>query len=82
MNESLKPFVYGALIGAVISYFIFNPGFKVPLIKESDIEPEALEEGAEIEMEHTTHPRVARKIALDHLAEDPLYYKKLKEAHL
>ena len=38
-----------------------------------------LTQGIEIEMEHTTDPEEAKKIALDHLAEDPRYYTKLKK---
>ncbi|MDD5353396.1 MAG: hypothetical protein PHS93_09570 [Candidatus Omnitrophica bacterium] len=34
--------------------------------------------GRKIEMEHTKDPKVARKIALDHLWEDPEYYTKPK----
>lgn len=37
-----------------------------------------LEEGTKVEMEHTDDKKVAEKIALDHLKEDPEYYKKLK----
>ena len=36
-----------------------------------------LEKGIEHEMEHTNKYRVAREIALDHLAEDLYYYEKL-----
>ncbi|AGS81166.1 hypothetical protein [Caulobacter phage Cr30] len=35
--------------------------------------------GIQHEKEHTTRESVAREIALDHLNEDPDYYKKLKE---
>jgi hypothetical protein len=35
--------------------------------------------GIEVEMEHTHDVDVAREIAMDHLTEDPIYYKKLKE---
>jgi Protein of unknown function (DUF5661) len=35
--------------------------------------------GIEIEKEHTSNLDVARKIALDHLFEDPKYYTKLKK---
>lgn len=42
--------------------------------------PSALiDEGARVELEHTDDWGTARKIALDHLAEDPKYYAKLKE---
>ena len=36
-----------------------------------------LEMGLKIEMEHTEDMNIAKKIALDHLAEDPHYYTKL-----
>ena len=36
-----------------------------------------LKKGIAVEMEHTDDPKVAKKIALDHLAEDPKYYTKL-----
>jgi hypothetical protein len=36
-----------------------------------------LEKGIEIEMEHTTSPVIAERIAKDHLAEIPDYYTRL-----
>lgn len=41
-----------------------------------------LKMGIEVELEHTKSKKVAKKIALDHLAEDPAYYTKLKKANL
>jgi len=38
---------------------------------------EELKKGIEIEKEHTDNPKIALKIALDHLDEDPKYYTKL-----
>jgi Protein of unknown function (DUF5661) len=38
--------------------------------------------GTKIEMEHTADPKVAAKIALDHLKEHPYYYDKLKKVGL
>lgn len=38
--------------------------------------------GIQVEKEHTDDPEEARKIAMDHLREDPDYYKKLIEAGL
>lgn len=35
--------------------------------------------GVEVEMEHTDDEVIAKEIAMDHLIEDPIYYKKLKE---
>jgi hypothetical protein len=49
---------------------------------ESKIDPKELAVGKEVEMEHTTDEKEAEKIARDHLGEDPLYYKKLRDAGL
>lgn len=38
-----------------------------------------LEMGIKVEKEHTDSKAVAKKIALDHLVEDPRYYTKLKK---
>lgn len=38
---------------------------------------EQLIKGIKVEMEHTDNPEVARKIALDHLLENPFYYEYL-----
>jgi hypothetical protein len=48
---------------------------------------EELRKGIEVEKEHTNNPKIALKIALDHLDEDPQYYTKLatlglEEQHL
>jgi len=48
---------------------------------------EELRKGIEVEKEHTDDPKIALKIALDHLDEDPQYYTKLatlglEEQHL
>lgn len=47
-----------------------------------NIDPKELEAGTEIEHEHTHDDALARKIASDHLREDPHYYSKLKAAGL
>lgn len=41
-----------------------------------------LEMGIKVELEHTPDEKVAREIAMDHLAENPSYYTKLKKAKL
>ena len=38
----------------------------------------ALEDGIQIELEHTTSKDIAREIAMDHIFEDPKYYEKLR----
>jgi hypothetical protein len=45
--------------------------------KWSKYDPEELKKGIEVEKEHTDDHRIAMKIALDHLDEDPKYYTKL-----
>lgn len=41
-----------------------------------------LDKGVKVELEHTSDRKVAREIALDHLAEDPRYYDKLSSVEL
>lgn len=45
-------------------------------------DPKELALGTKIEHEHTQDDALARKIATDHLKEDPRYYTKLKAAGL
>ena len=46
-------------------------------VTEKDVDKQQLKIGIEIEMEHTNDPKVAKKIALDHLSEIPDYYTRL-----
>lgn len=48
----------------------------------SKVDPTQLKVGIKVEMEHTNDIKVATKIALQHLAEDPQYYTKLTKAGL
>jgi len=48
-------------------------------ITEADVDPKQLAMGIEVEYEHTDSPEEAKKIALDHLAEIPDYYSRLKK---
>ena len=41
-----------------------------------------LEKGAKVEHEHTDSEEKAKKVAMDHLVEDPKYYTKLSKAGL
>jgi len=47
-----------------------------------DFDKEELLKGAKVEMEHTTDPKIALEIAMDHLTEDPNYYIKLLKLEL
>lgn len=46
--------------------------------KPESFDQEQLAAGIKVEMEHTTDKDIATEIAMDHLSEDPDYYKKLK----
>jgi hypothetical protein len=41
-----------------------------------------LKKGMKVEREHTKSSKIAKKIAMDHLIEDPKYYSKLKKIGL
>ena len=41
-----------------------------------------LKKGKKVELEHGGSIKKAKKIAMDHLSENPRYYKKLKKAKL
>lgn len=45
----------------------------------SDFDSVQLKTGIKVEREHTDDPKIAEEIAMDHLTEDPDYYKKLKK---
>lgn len=59
-----------------------NPLLKNPRLSKgyepSDFDKSALREGTKVEMEHTDSKKVAQRIAMDHLVEDPNYYVKLR----
>lgn len=46
-------------------------------ITEKDVDKKELEMGIKVEMEHTDDPEMAKRIALDHLAELKNYYSLL-----
>ena len=50
--------------------------------KPSDFDVKQVLMGMSVEMEHTDDPMKALEICLDHLAEDEIYYTKLKEIHV
>lgn len=55
------------------------PGGKGDRLSPRAVSKRQLLAGIRVEMEHTRDPKVAREIALDHLAETPDYYTKLKQ---
>ena len=81
MRTLNKALGYDKLIKAedMLSEFLSEGKAAEMGVKFSDVDPEQLWMGTEIEMEHTLDKRIARKIALDHLAEFPNYYTALIE---
>jgi hypothetical protein len=47
--------------------------------EDPEIEPELVDEGAAVEMEHTDNPEIAARIAKDHITENEGYYPALKK---
>jgi hypothetical protein len=59
--------------------FLGNGKAREQGFSEEDADPEQLKMGVEVEKEHTTNEDTAKRIALDHLAEIPDYYTRLKK---
>ena len=55
---------------------LFNLGLAESVSKDELKKQLAM--GVKVEMEHTDDPKLALKIAIDHIKEDPLYYDHLK----
>lgn len=68
-----------AEIYSILSSFLANGRFNESDIKEEDIPADELKMGIEVEKEHTILPLMAKRIAMDHLAEFKGYYSALKE---
>lgn len=58
------------------------PGGRSSGMRPGDFDPAQLAIGITVELEHTPDVRIAREIAMDHLAEDPNYYRMLAALHL
>jgi len=54
------------------------PGGRADNKVPSDFNSRSLEDGKQIEFEHTNDPDTAKEIAMDHLEELPKYYDKKK----
>lgn len=42
-------------------------------------DPKSIQQGMKVEREHSPRPAIQKQIAMDHLTEDPQYYRKLKK---
>ena len=76
-EEDINPHEFEESIYAILGSF-FGAGFaKEQGFTEKDADPEQLKMGVKVEMEHTTDPLIAKRIALDHLTEIKDYYTRL-----
>ena len=53
-----------------------------PVIVPKGLNKTQLRMGMKVEREHTTNPKIAKKISIDHILEDPKYYTKLRTLNL
>jgi Protein of unknown function (DUF5661) len=72
--DDLETHIY-ALLGSLLG----DGNAKKKGFTEKDADSKQLEMGTKVEMEHTTNKILAKRIALDHLAEIPDYYTRLKK---
>lgn len=73
--HDLEPVFYG-LASKFASIFAAGKAWEKGFMPDDADEGE-FEQGIKVEMEHTTDPLIAARIALDHLAEIPDYYTRL-----
>jgi hypothetical protein len=64
---------------SIFSKFLFYGEANKENLKMRNVDPDELKRGIEVEFEHTKCPATAQRIALDHLAEIPDYYRRLDE---
>jgi DNA ligase D-like protein (predicted 3'-phosphoesterase) len=76
--EEFRGIAVEALKHVKISKRQLIPGGLGKNLKPEDVDQEQLKMGIEVELEHTSNKDLAQEISLDHLAEDPKYYTKLK----
>lgn len=74
-----RPERSGAVKASLIKPTNKLPGGKGDKLKPKDVDSKELAAGIQHELEHTKDKEIAQEIALDHLAEDPKYYSKLKK---
>jgi hypothetical protein len=73
----LEPDDFEAKIYSVLGSILGTGKSKKEKFTEKDADPKELKMGIKVEMEHTKNKTIAKRIALDHLAELPDYYTRL-----
>jgi hypothetical protein len=80
-NSEVTEAEYKRYINYVTSLLLEEQSMEITPEEEKELESfskDSVTKGIEVEKEHTTNHRIAMKIALDHLKENPSYYEKLK----
>ncbi len=75
----MDPDDFEAKVYAILGSFLGYGRAKEKKLDESKVDKEQLKMGIKVEMEHTNNPTISKRIALDHLAEIPDYYTRLKK---
>jgi hypothetical protein len=70
--HKFETYIY-AILGSILG----TGKAKKEKITEKDVDSKELKLGTKVEMEHTKNKAIAKRIALDHLAELPDYYTRL-----
>lgn len=78
-KEKINTHKFEAYIYDILGSILGAGRAKEKGFEEKDADPEQLKMGIKVEMEHTTNPLIAKRIALDHLAEIKDYYTRLKK---
>ena len=68
---------FEAYIYSILGAILGTGQAKKEKFTEKDADPKELKMGIKVEMEHTKNKVIAKRIALDHLAELPDYYTRL-----
>jgi len=70
---------FEAIIYGLLSSFLYNGRYNESIKDSKNVDtPNAeVKMGIDVEMEHTDNKKIAKRIALDHLAEFPDYYTRL-----
>lgn len=68
---------FESYIYSILGSFLSFGRAKEKGFTEADADPNELKMGIKVELEHTNNPEVAKRIAIDHLAEFGDYYTRL-----
>jgi len=73
-KKKINPHKFESIIYSILSAFLSKGRYNEA---GGNLDPDQLAMGIKVEMEHTSDPAIAKRIASDHLAEFPQYYTYL-----